>query len=250
MKRAVFPFIFIFIFPLLLHADISLGQRSCSKSEKGVLRCLGEVLPLVKNIGNPAAENCSQNVSANECAPFAEGVDESCENFISQKNADCIGPWGKKVQAYLQEKGSESLFFKKDLSSACPNWKGLNIKQKEKVWIWIVALIANKESTCMPRKRNPKATNGVAVGLLMLDERLSARKWRGPNCTKKDVLDITANLRCGLDILEELLLGKDGEYQGNGELWGPRSNSYWEELRKKGGGDIADLIQDHPLCRF
>ena len=110
-------------------------------------------------------------------------------------------------------------------------------------------LIANKESSCNPRNRNSKATKGVAVGLLMLDERLSARTWRGPNCKQKDILDIKNNIRCGLDILGELLQGKKGEYKGNGELWGPDSNSYWEELRKKGGGDIADLIQDHPLCR-
>jgi hypothetical protein len=248
MKGLVFSL--FLIFPLLLQADMSRGQRSCSKSAKGVLKCLGQVLPLVKNIGNPAAENCSQSPKSNECTPSAENINEGCGKFMSEKNTDCIGPWGKKVQAYLQEKGSESLFFKKDLSSACSNWKSLNTKQKEKVWVWIVTLIANKESTCMPRNRNKKATNGVAVGLLMLDERLSARKWRGPNCNKRDILDITTNIRCGLDILEELLLGKEGEYQGNGELWGPRSNSYWEELRKKGGGDIADLIQDHPLCRF
>jgi hypothetical protein len=247
MKRVVF--LLLFIFPILLRAENPSSKRSCSKSEKGVLKCLGEVLPLVKNIGNPAG-NCSQIPKPNECAPSSENISERCGKFMSAKNADCIGPWGKKVQAYLQEKGSESPFFTKDLSAACSNWKSLNTMQKEKVWIWIVTLIANKESTCIPRNRNRKATNGVAVGLLMLDERLSARKWRGPNCNKKDILDITTNIRCGLDILEELLLGKEGTYQGNGELWGHRSNSYWEELRKKGGGNIADLIQEHPLCRF
>ena len=102
MKKRTF--LLAFIFPFLLRAEISLAKRSCSDSEKGVLKCLNEALPLLKNMGDPSAEKCSQNPKSHKCAPSSESIEKKCKKFISEKNSDFIGPWGEMVQAYLREK--------------------------------------------------------------------------------------------------------------------------------------------------
>ena len=179
-----------------------------------------------------------------------------CRNFISDKgDPGSYGPWGEMVVKYLDEKGENSIFFSEELTGmstgvqACPNWKDMSIDEKKHFWVWTMASISKIESTCNPKARNGQSTNGVAVGLVQLDERKSQRSWRGQNCKTASVAGVEDNLRCGLDILAELLEGKKGEYKGNGELWGRRSSSYWQHLRQKNGGGISDLIQLNPYCR-
>lgn len=87
----------------------------------------------------------------------------------------------------------------------CPNWPNLTVDEREHFWVWTIASIAWKESTCNAKSRNGNATNGVAVGLLQLDEKPKARSWRGKNCSVKTVTDPQNNIKCGLDILQEIL---------------------------------------------
>lgn len=179
-----------------------------------------------------------------------------CTNFISADGDEGqYGPWGKDVIGYLKEQGSDSIFMSDDLEgmstgvSACPNWKKMSVQEREHFWVWVMASISHVESTCNPKARNGAGTNGVAVGLLQMDERVSQRKWRGKNCGVSSVKDANENIRCGLDILGELLKGKRGEYKSNGELWGRKTNSYWQHLRSADGGGISALIKQNPYCK-
>jgi hypothetical protein len=220
----------------------------------GFKSCLKEFLSSTKSAGKPVAPICNETRDAGitHLPPLAEKFYEkgaSCDEFIKKDGS--YGVYGKIILEYLKEEGKNSIFFQDHLSGvekSCPGWSKMNLEEKQYYFVWVKAAISHKESTCDPKAR-VNATNGVAVGLLQLDEKLSNRKWRGPNCNTKNILNIKSNLRCGLDIFKELLKGKEGEYKGSGELWGKKSNSYWEQLRLKNGGEIAKLISLNPVCK-
>jgi hypothetical protein len=246
---------------LLISSAWAIDPSACDVSTVfGAKRCINEMINTVKSVGDPQVA-CDVNINGEqspECPPLTGEFTEKgaeCNKFISTDESGGYGPWGNEIISYLKEKGDDSIFFNNGLSgmkegvAACSNWDKMDKNEKEHFWVWVMASIAHIESTCNPKARNGNATNGAAVGLLQLDERSSARKWRGHNCDVKSVAEPKNNLRCGLDILEELLKGKDGDYKSNGEIWGPHSNSYWQHLRKKDGGDISDLIKLNPFCK-
>lgn len=231
-----------------------------SATGSGLKTCIKEFNKTTKSMFQVglAPQSCQAHLNSTEanCPPLAEEFSQkaaNCEGFITSDGE--YGSWGKEIVAYLDEKGESATFFNKDLAgmkngiSACPNWSKMNTDEKKHFWVWVMASIAHIESTCNPSARNSSASNGVAVGLLQLDERPAQRKWRGPNCAARQVVGAKENLRCGLDILEELLKGKEGEYKSNGQIWGPKSSSYWQHLRKKDGGEISDLIALNPFCK-
>jgi hypothetical protein len=176
-----------------------------------------------------------------------------CHKFISTSDEGhgTYGPWGQVVVSYLREKGQGAEFLKDDIAKIdkiCPSWKKLTRKQREFAWVWTIASIAKVESTCNPKARNGNATNGAAVGLLQLEEKKAARSWRGDACKMPSVLLPENNIKCGMDIMEEILKGKEGDYKSSGAIYGKDSHSYWQHLRKSDGGGIIDLMSLNPLC--
>lgn len=243
-----------------MNSSWAIDPSACDNpTDAGTRKCIKEVLSSVKEVGvAPVACNNLVNGDPSSCPPLAEEFtdkDAECDKFISTDESGGYGPWGNEIVAYLDEKGDDSVFYKNSLNGmdegvkACPNWENMNKDEKQHFWVWVMAAIAHTESTCNPKARNGQGTNGCAVGLLQLDEKTSARKWRGPNCAVKSVSTPKENLRCGMDILEELLKGKQGDYKSSGEIWGKRSSSYWQHLRQKQGGDISDLIRLNPFCK-
>lgn len=250
----------LFLTLLTITSSWAADPNACdSATEVGAKKCIREVLIAVKEAGVPPVA-CASTINGDpfSCPPLAEEFNDKsadCDKFISSSESGGYGPWGKEIVSYLDDKGDDSIFYQNSLSGmndgvkACPNWEKMNKDEKQHFWVWVMASIAHVESTCNPKARNGQATNGAAVGLLQLDERASARKWRGSNCGVKSVTNPKENLRCGLDILEELLKGKEGEYKSSGEIWGKRSGSYWQHLRKNKGGEISDLILLNPFCK-
>lgn len=178
------------------------------------------------------------------------GKGANCSAFISTNGT--LGPLGQTIFNSISSRGANSPLViadrpgMSDGPKACPKWRELSQQDRIHFWIWTFAAIAWDESTCLPNARNPRATNGVAVGLMQLDEQRSARSWRGPNCRTTSVASANQNVLCSLDIMEELMRGKDGVYKSNGHLWG--NTSYWQKLKLKQGGDIGRLIRTFPLC--
>ena len=221
---------------------------------------VGRVLtpcPTLEKVDTPVEQVEGEKKELNNLSPEFSAKGADCSNFITVKDDSAqYGPWGKEVIGYLEEQGSDSIFMNPDLQGmntgveACPNWKNMTKDQKNHFWVWVMASISHIESTCMPDARNGEGTNGVAAGLLQMDERLSNRKWRGVNCQVESVNEPSTNIRCGLDILGQLLEGQNGMYKSNGELWGLGSNSYWQHLRSAEGGGISELIKLNPYCKL
>jgi len=236
-------------------------ECSTTTTMEGVKRCIEELGKTVGNTGKFPMKCASipdkekKFVFQTLAEPFYDDG-AVCTNFIKgNSKSGGYGPWGNTIIEYLKEEGSDSIFMSSDLPgmstgvAACPNWKRMTVDEKRHFWVWVMAAISKVESTCQPHARNGGGTNGVAVGLVQLDERPSQRKWRGDNCKAKSVKAPEDNLRCGLDILSELLKGQNGEYKGSGELWGRKSGSYWQHLRQSSGGEISDLIKLNPYCK-
>lgn len=182
---------------------------------------------------------------------------------FSENGADCTafirpdGKLGELGDVIVQHINSmdDTLFYDRDLSvvEVCPNWPTLNKEQKGYFWVWLFASISMKESTCGAAKINRDATHGTAVGLLQLNQSRRDRSWRGgesgDSCAVKDISKDEDNLKCGIEILHEQLKGKEGLYEGNGNLFGRGANSYWQGLRSKDGGKIMDLVGEFPYCK-
>lgn len=182
---------------------------------------------------------------------FDNGVD--CRKFITDDGE--LGEWGKAVDEYLKKTPEKEVFIGETLKGMgppdliCPNWTGLSDEEKRHFWVWTIAAISWKESSCDAKARNSQASNGVAVGLLQLDEGTKNRAWRGPNCKTKKITDPEDNIKCGLDILTEILKADEGDYKSNGLLYGKKNNSYWQDLKKVKGGKIGTLIRSFPNCQ-
>ncbi len=253
-------FLLITIFCMKAYA---VDYEACNSSgELGLKKCLKEVAASTRSFGKApwtcspqSAERASHN--SPDYPPLTNAFNRDgarCESFISNQSNIGFGPYGMVIIEYLNQENSSSVFFNQNLPgmtegiSACPNWSNMNLEEKKHFWVWVMASIAHVESKCIAHVRNTNGTNGVAAGFYQIDERPSNRSWRGPNCGVSNILDPKSNIRCGLDIMKELLSGTQGSYKTNGELWGTKSRSYWEHLRKKNGGKIAQLIKEHPHC--
>lgn len=173
----------------------------------------------------------------------ARGAD--CSSFIGPSG---YGPYGRELLKKFDELGEYSplLLPQNDLGPACPRWKLLNLDERKNFWVNAFAAIAWAESAC---KKDAKAAgvHGTAMGLLQLNGSRSNRSWRGPDCDVSEILPAKNNLRCGVDIMNELMKEKEGVYKARG-LFGKQSNSYWQELRRPQGGLIGERIKTFAPC--
>ena len=181
----------------------------------------------------------------------AKGAD--CSGFI-RANGE-LGPLGNTIVSHMQTVNGAK-FFENNLpgvQSFCPRWSRLTKTEKEYFWVWLMAAISNKETTCGANIVNRAATHGTAIGHFQLNKNRKDRYWRGgdsgDSCGVQDITPAQANIKCSLEILNEQLKGKSGAYKGNGNLFGPGANSYWQHLRLRNGGGIIKLLRDYPLCR-
>lgn len=191
-----------------------------------------------------------------------KGFNSRCRNFINSKGE--YGPWGQMITSYLKSNPNvKERFFSNALPGmesspqTCPMWGKLNNKQKEKFWVWTMASISQVESSCDNRAVNSDSNvpyrNDLPRGLFQLNTLRSKRSWRGPNCKfptgAEHVYKPENSIACSLDIMDELLKGRSGEYKSNGKIF--PTNSYWEKLRSRSsrGGPIGKLIRLYPACK-
>lgn len=199
----------------------------------------------------PNANQCDDEDKTPLSPKFSEnGAD--CSNFI-QANGD-LGSLGRVIVSHLHTI-DDPLFFSRThagIQASCPNWPRMTRAQKEYYWVWLLASIAWKESTCGAATFNRAATHGTAAGLLQLNKARKDRAWRGgesgESCKVNDIVPDVNNVKCGIEILHEQLRGKDGLYEGNGNIFGRGANSYWQDLRSRDGGKVIDLMDEFPHC--
>lgn len=181
---------------------------------------------------------------------------EDCVKFVDIDGT--LGEYGLMVQEYLADEPSSSSLFNNDMpgmagaGGTCPNWSKFTRQQKTHYWAYALAAIADDESSCKANARNPKGSDGVAVGLLQMPEQRSGTKgyyWRGDNCRATPAGEMHLprnNIYCSLDILKESMLGAEGEYRNTDGLVG--GNIYWEKLRHDDGGDIGPGLNSYRAC--
>jgi len=181
-----------------------------------------------------------------------------CRSFLQDNGS--YGPWGNEIVRYIDEVGGANSRFLSDalpgmqsIPRTCPNWGRLSTDERKLFWVWTVASMAQVESSCDPSKVNTGRVpnpNDRPRGLLQLNSLRSERSWRGRNCRfpSNDTAPVN-QIRCGMDIMDELLKGRSGEYRSNGKIF--PTNSYWEKFRpnhSQTGGPIGQLIRRFPLC--
>lgn len=195
---------------------------------------------------------CNERAGAFSRKFFNNGAD--CTGFVKPNGTP--GELGNVIVKHIQGMGDKGLFFKKDLPGAkklCPNWDQLTKEEMAYFWMWFMAAISWKETTCGANTVNKAATHGVAVGHLQLNQNKKDRSWRGGSsgnsCAASEVTSDANNLKCGLEILNEQLKGKNGLYKGNGELFGKGANSYWQALRTSTGDKVTEFMKDFPFCK-
>jgi hypothetical protein len=178
----------------------------------------------------------------------------NCTEFIKPNGEP--GKLGKVIVNHIQALGDQSQYYRDDLvniTTVCPKWKSLSKEHKTYFWLWMFAAISWKETTCGAHKENPAGTHGVAVGHLQLNKNRRDRSWRGgesgKSCAVNDIANDENNLRCGIEIMNELLKGRNGLYKGSGEIYGRRANSYWQGLRSRHGGNIIRFVKGYPFCK-
>lgn len=178
----------------------------------------------------------------------------NCSAYIDSNGK--LGKLGKTIVSHMEALGPSTQFYSNDhlgMQAACPNWTGLSKEQKAYYWVWLFAAISWKESTCGAALTNTAATHGTAAGHLQLNLKRGDRAWRGgttgDSCAAPDIKPAEANLKCGIEILNEQLKGRNGIYEGNGTLFGRGAHAYWQHLKQKDGGLIMKLVRDFPLCK-
>ncbi|EQC44359.1 transglycosylase SLT domain protein [Bacteriovorax sp. Seq25_V] len=239
---------------MILAAFSAVAKGKTTKTDVNSINAM--VLDIL-NIDKRLAASCADCVTHSPAISlsdsfFKDGAD--CRHFIEDNGE--YGAWGKTIENYILTEPDGDVLLRDNLAGMesgsggiCPRWKSLNRDDKIRFWVWSMAAIAWRESTCVPTKKNRNATNGVGVGLFQLDERYSNRQWRGRHCKDKTVSAAKDNVECAMDIMSELMKGKSGMYKTKGILYGYKSGSYWEHLKHSDGGDIGSRIREFPLCQ-
>ncbi len=238
-----------FIHPVQVRAS-ACEWNSSEPCVEDVAMIDGRLATLNGEMGAPSS-GCAESTALPGLGSGFSRNGADCTGFIHEDGN--LGIHGATIKAYLDQEGDGSPFFNSprpgmvDPPAICPNWERLTRREKIHFWVWVMGAIAWSESTCLADRVNSSASNGTGVGLLQLDDGYANRSWRGPNCRSSSVRPAVENLRCGLDIMKELLLGPEGEYGTTGAIY--RVKSYWASFRAEGGGSAGALIAEFPLCR-
>lgn len=189
--------------------------------------------PVVEEVA--VADGADDDFS-NEVAVFAEasnggfpldagklGMAPKCQNFISKDGA--LGPWGSFIASTISPSTHPS-FFKasSDMDKLCPKFKNMKDAEKERFWVWLVAAVANNESSCNEKVKAKGVRGATAAGLMQMHlgkEYLYGCK-RGINS-----LSARDNLECGLTVL-------NNDIKRTGKVFAPKNN-YFDTLRPQRG---------------
>lgn len=177
-----------------------------------------------------------------------------CKNFITDEGK--LGPWGQLAmkafdavdQPFKKEFGQSCFYEAMDVSDVCPNFKNFDMAKKKLFWAYVLASIAQDESSCDPNGRNHSAPNSIADGLFQLEYARHVRAGRDKKFCKTDRAYETTKMDFQLECTASIL--RDVHCKNNRRL--TYHGGYWQELRKYPGKpdrNIVKLIKGFPSCR-
>jgi hypothetical protein len=232
------------------------------KSPRPLPRSLGDPRPLTpEEIKELQAKPCPGGEFCPGFSSLRDSYSTLCDRFITPSglvNGDDIGITMYEAMAEVEKAhtpegaSAPTCSFKNNFNfgKACPYFIHMTPLQKDHVWMWLWASIAQAESSCDPTKEargiidEETGRQKIADGLFGLEKHFEDRKIRDPRfCPHEEVAD-SKNLffqsRCAASIMYDLNCNKSTIID---------SNSYWEQIhyftRK-----IPQLMQKHPLCNI
>lgn len=245
-RRSSFLIIFFYILYFLGQTNDAIAENALTTILlKEAIQNINSTFKQVNSVGtvtNPCLS--SQLIIHKKIALVREfsfkGVKEKCFDFI-KKNGE-LGKWGEVIENTINELSAEEknrTFLSNnipDMEFICPKFKDFSEYLKIKFYVWVFASISFDESSCNEFiKDGPGEQKSLkAQGLLQLESFRSLRKERGRHCDVNNIKLPENNLACGVDILYEILKGKDSLYydgKSTGELFW--KGSYWAKIRLK-----------------
>ncbi len=231
------------------------GKKYWLQLEKGMTVKVGETLrverpaylfkqPVVESVEVGSEKKTAEEVfstnttSRHPFDPKALGVNKNCTRFINERGE--FGNWGAYLMNRINPQEHPQLFADHyaDLDMVCPRFREMNEADKKNFWVWLIASMANFESSCNERVK-AQGVNGIAAGLLQLH----LGKEYAYGCRRgMDSLDGVQNLECGLTIL-----GRD--LARTGKIF-PSNKNYWQVLRpqSKPGQKTLRVAREYKPC--
>ena len=211
---------------VLRRINYSNSTQTTKETIKQLVDPISNILTTVPEIGQAPINECREIESPKETNPYQtvklpKTFNKKCQSFI--KTDGTYGTWGTYISDYIKK--DESLFFSPDLLGmqsvprTCPNWGKIDDKTKMQFWVWMMASIAQVESSCLTTAVNtgvvPNSSDRPR-GLFQLPTLRKSRSWRGENCKfptgHLNTTKAKNNILCSMDIMKEILKGKKGVY--------------------------------------
>lgn len=192
-----------------------------------------EFIPKAKTNLDPNAE---QRKSDYPLVPDHKNWSSGCTQFIDQNGN--INSWGITVIQTVNRYPEYLQSIVNDLPQYCPNFEKFNKHERENFWVWFIAAMAMRESSCKPNAK-AKGPNGTAAGLLQLH--LNKEHAYHADCKNTNALDPHQNLSCGGAMLDRQFIRYNRIFLAKG--------SYWEVLQTdSSGGGVRRLISQYRPC--
>ncbi|MCM2281636.1 MAG: hypothetical protein NDI61_07295 [Bdellovibrionaceae bacterium] len=154
-----------------------------------------------------------------------------CSNIINEEGR--IGTWGQDIAHIMFEPRYIGGFFKSNaLGKFCPKFNQLSTEMKTRAWLWFWATLAEKESSCDPKKphsthyynratrRTERLNPTPGWGLWAMEKDVNLRRARGPACY--NIRTVEGQARCSIDIMNRRQLRRNHTASSDAEsYWGP-----------------------------
>ncbi len=172
------------------------------------------------------------------------GFNSACRRFIDGNGEP--GAYGQVVLQAIRQIAPDCFFQQMEVGDLCPPYANFNQEQKEHFWLWVMASLAQDESSCNSRV-TAAATNGQAVGLFQLEQSVALRRAsaRDPQLCRTsgrtETTQIGFQAECAVSIFRDHHCKPSANrlvYRG----------SYWQQLRRPSGGRVGALIRLNPMC--
>ncbi|MBC7741208.1 MAG: hypothetical protein H7061_03365 [Bdellovibrionaceae bacterium] len=170
-------------------------------------------------------------------------LSEDCTVFMQEDYF--LGPLGQTVMSQMMSspENYKYLLHGGSVNKYCPKYPNLKGREKVLVWVMIMTVMAQFESTCR-KGASGSGPNGTAYGYFQLHVGKEQNYKGGSACPKNASLDPKSATKCALAMLENQM------QRTGGDLFS--EYSYWEVLMpsKKIGKahQIANAIKRLSLC--
>ncbi len=173
---------------------------------------------------------------------------KGCQQFIDKDGR--IGPWGRTALAKMKE--YPEIFQEHvpmDMTRFCPAFPYMNRSERQLFWLWILASMADAESSCNPQAQSPYG----ALGLFQMDP--AGCQVAGVYVTSRDLLAPHSSIRCAVARLAYEMKNRKTLLARHSR---DKTGTYWAVLRgysasavdRSGAMKAMALYSKYSKCRM